>query len=164
MLHLGTDSSAAKSFVCRRGLGRMRHLQVRDLWLQKEVREGNVVVRKIPGDQNPADLMTKYLDQRKLEKLMAMTGMVVLSGRHPNAPQLTIVVAAVSRSSPLLALYLTNSSSIRTTPESGNVPPVPTARRISVPRPRSRSVLRSVEDASNAEHSGLPPPPLSIRT
>ena len=23
---LGTDSSAAKSFVCRRGLGRMRHL------------------------------------------------------------------------------------------------------------------------------------------
>eukprot|EP00973_Karenia_brevis_P071933 9995113-Karenia_brevis.AAC.1 len=34
---LGTDSSAAKSFVCRRGLGKMRHLEIRDLWLQKEV-------------------------------------------------------------------------------------------------------------------------------
>ena len=37
---LGTDSSAAKSFVCRRGLGRMRHLEIRDLWLQKEVADG----------------------------------------------------------------------------------------------------------------------------
>eukprot|EP00973_Karenia_brevis_P089192 12368167-Karenia_brevis.AAC.1 len=37
LVRLGTDSSAAKSFVCRRGLGRMRHIEIRDLWLQKEV-------------------------------------------------------------------------------------------------------------------------------
>eukprot|EP00973_Karenia_brevis_P038451 5303730-Karenia_brevis.AAC.1 len=36
VLRLGTDSNAAKSFVCRRGLGKMRHLEIRDLWLQKE--------------------------------------------------------------------------------------------------------------------------------
>ena len=59
--HLGTDSSAAKSFVSRRGLGRMRHLEIRDLWLQKEVREGRVEVSKIKGVENPADLMTKIL-------------------------------------------------------------------------------------------------------
>ena len=58
---LGTDSSAAKSFVGRRGLGKMRHIEIRDLWLQKEVREGRVRVEKIPGEKNPADLMTKYL-------------------------------------------------------------------------------------------------------
>ena len=56
VVHLGTDSSAAKSFVCRRGLGKMRHLQIRDLWLQKEVREGKCVVTKVPGEWNPADL------------------------------------------------------------------------------------------------------------
>ena len=39
-IKLGTDSSAAKSFVCRKGLGKMRHLQIRDLWLQKEVADG----------------------------------------------------------------------------------------------------------------------------
>ena len=33
---LGTDSSAAKGFVSRRGLGKMRHLEIRDLWLQKK--------------------------------------------------------------------------------------------------------------------------------
>ena len=60
-IHLGTDSAAAKSFVCRRGLGRMKHLQIRDLWLQKEVAEGRLVVFKTPGETHPADLMTKIL-------------------------------------------------------------------------------------------------------
>ena len=73
VVHLGADSSAAKSFVCRRGLGRMRHLQVRDLWLQKEARHGNVEVSKIRGDQNPADLMTKVLGEKDIED--RLTGM-----------------------------------------------------------------------------------------
>ena len=60
-LILGTDSSAAKSFVSRRGLGRMRHIEIRDLWLQQEVLKGNITVKKIPGIENPADLMTKFL-------------------------------------------------------------------------------------------------------
>ena len=59
VVHLGTDSNAAKSFVNRRGLGKMRHLEIRDLWLQKEIREGRVVVHKVLGTENPADLMTK---------------------------------------------------------------------------------------------------------
>ena len=59
---LGTDSSAAKSFVCRRGLGKMRHIEIRDLWLQKEVREGKLKVVKVLGSENPADLMTKVLN------------------------------------------------------------------------------------------------------
>ena len=41
------QSSAVKSFVNRRGLGRMRHLEIRDIWLQKEVRDGNVEVARI---------------------------------------------------------------------------------------------------------------------
>ena len=60
-LVLNTDSEAAKSFVCRRGLGRMRHIEVRELWLQEEVRRGKVVVKKVAGVENPADLMTKFL-------------------------------------------------------------------------------------------------------
>ena len=58
---LATDSSAAKSFVCRRGLGKMRHIEIRDLWLQKEVRESKVEVSKIPGIQDTADLLIKVL-------------------------------------------------------------------------------------------------------
>jgi hypothetical protein len=61
VIHAGTDSNAAKSFVCRRGLGRMRHLELRDLWLQKEVADGLLEVEKLAGIENPADLMTKML-------------------------------------------------------------------------------------------------------
>ena len=45
----------------------MRHLEIRDLWLQKEVNEGKVEVRKVRGDSNPADLMTKVLGVRDVE-------------------------------------------------------------------------------------------------
>ena len=67
VVQLGTDSCAAKSFVSRRGLGKMRHLEIRDLWLQKEVNDGKVEVSKIRGDRNPADLMTKILGVRDVE-------------------------------------------------------------------------------------------------
>jgi hypothetical protein len=71
VVHLGTDSSAAKSFVSRRGLGKMRHLEIRDLWLQKEVLEGKVEISKIPGEENPADLMTKILGMKDIESRLA---------------------------------------------------------------------------------------------
>ena len=68
-----TDSSAAKSFVSKRGLGKMRHLELRDLWLQREVGNGKVVVQKAAGERNPADAMTKFLSwqelQNKLQRL-----------------------------------------------------------------------------------------------
>ena len=66
-VHLGTDSNAAKSFVCRRGLGRMKHLEIRDLWLQKEVRDGSLDFFKIPGTKNPSDLMTKILGVKEIK-------------------------------------------------------------------------------------------------
>ena len=66
VIKLGTDSSAAKSFVSRRGLGKMRHLEIRDLWLQAEVEQGRLEVHKVKGDQNPADLMTKVLSLREV--------------------------------------------------------------------------------------------------
>ena len=78
VVHVGTDSSAAKSFVGRRGLGRMRHLDIRDLWLQKEVGEGKVVVSKVVGTENPADLMTKILGKGEIEERIVGMGMRVV--------------------------------------------------------------------------------------
>ena len=78
VVRLATDSSAAKSFVSRRGLGRMRHLEIRDLWLQKEVRDGNVEVSKIPGTKNPADLMTKILPSREIVDRLEMMNLGVV--------------------------------------------------------------------------------------
>ena len=76
-VELCTDSSAAKSFVSRRGLGRMRHLQIRDLWLQQEVGEGRVIVSKVSGTENPADSMTKFMSFRTLRSRLSGVGMLL---------------------------------------------------------------------------------------
>ena len=79
VIRLGTDSSAAKCFVCRRVLGRMRHLEIRDLWLQKEVREGKGLVHTVPGTSNPADLMTKgFTDPAKWNHAISLVGLRIL--------------------------------------------------------------------------------------
>ena len=65
---LHTDSSAAKSFACRRGFGRMRHIDTKCLWLQAAVLDRQVLVRKIAGSLNPANVFTKYLGAEALSR------------------------------------------------------------------------------------------------
>ena len=48
-LKLHSGSSAARAVVARRGVGRMRHLAARQLWLQGELREGRLEVMKVPA-------------------------------------------------------------------------------------------------------------------
>ena len=56
----------------------MRHVQIRDLCNQKEIREGRVEVIKIPGHSNPADLLTKVLSTEEIRtKLGAMNLRIV---------------------------------------------------------------------------------------
>ena len=70
VVELATDSSAAKSFASRRGLGRNRHVEVKWLWLQSAVAQGRFKLRKILGALNPADVCTKYQSLRDMrEKL-----------------------------------------------------------------------------------------------
>ena len=75
VLEVFTDSAAAKSFVSKRGLGKMRHLELRDLWLQREVGEGKVVVKKVAGSKNPADTMTKFLSRAELQDRLERLGL-----------------------------------------------------------------------------------------
>ena len=60
-LRVLTDSSACKGTFQRTGLGKIRHIDVAMLWLQDLVRKGKIQMSKIPGKENPADLLTKYL-------------------------------------------------------------------------------------------------------
>ena len=76
-IQLFTDSSAAKSFVSTTGLGRMKHLEIRDLWLQREVGLGRVIVNKVEGPRNPADLLTKYFKKWEIELRLRLMGLRV---------------------------------------------------------------------------------------
>ena len=65
---LWADASAALSIAKRQGAGKMRHINVRTLWLQeKEVQEVLSYV-KIKGEDNPADGLTKHVRQELAAK------------------------------------------------------------------------------------------------
>ena len=69
-LFLKTDASAAVGICRRRGLGRIRHLAVSDLWVQERVRTEDFHKKQIPGAENPADVLTKHLERPIIVKLL----------------------------------------------------------------------------------------------
>ena len=72
---LESDASAAVGITQRQGLGKIRHLAVGDLWIQQRVKDGVLRIGKIPGKDNPADLMTKALDFARMVHLTAKMGL-----------------------------------------------------------------------------------------
>ena len=81
-VRLWTDSSAALGIAKSSGLGRIRHLDTHTLWLQEKVRTKAVEVRKIKGEENPADLFTKFLPSRdKIHQLVRLFGCEYRDGR-----------------------------------------------------------------------------------
>ena len=76
MIRISTDSSVAKLFVATRGLGKMRHLEVKFLWLQEIVQMGKVRVEKVSGATNIADALTKYHGIDKLDAVCRPHGIV----------------------------------------------------------------------------------------
>ena len=66
----------------------MRHIDTHLLWIQQAVRSGRVDLRKVLGEENPADLFTKHLSSRKpVQKLVALLGCRYTGGRAESAPQ-----------------------------------------------------------------------------
>ena len=76
-VELATDSSAAKSFASRRGLGRNRHVEVKWLWLQSAVAQGRFKLLKILGSQNPADVCTKYQSLRDMKEKLERVNVAI---------------------------------------------------------------------------------------
>ena len=58
-LRLCIDASATKAIIERRGLGKTRHIEVEDLWLQDQLKSGKLRVIKVHTDHNMSDIGTK---------------------------------------------------------------------------------------------------------
>ena len=46
-----TDSNTARSLASRRGLGKMRHMELRYLWVQEMVKDGRLKVKRVNGEE-----------------------------------------------------------------------------------------------------------------
>ena len=86
-LRVHSDATAAIGIARRLGLGKLRHLDCEDLWIQAKVREKEVTLIKVLGAVNPADILTKYLDRKTLDAALITMRMVSESGRAASAPQ-----------------------------------------------------------------------------
>ena len=84
-----TDASAAIGIVRRRGLGKIRHLDVTDLWIQEQIRSKEIDVQKFAGVDNIADALTKTLTRPMLVKPMQNMNLFPEHGRAETAPKLT---------------------------------------------------------------------------
>ena len=74
-LQIRMDADAARGMASRQGIGRMRHLDVRYLWLQDLVKTGVIRIRKVWGKQNPADVLTKPLSYREAMDLLGLVNL-----------------------------------------------------------------------------------------
>ena len=82
-----TDSSSGLAVGLRRGLGRLRHVQTRYLWVQQRVQEGDFRLKKESGDTNVSDALTKTLDEKRMTNLLTMMGYEFRDGRTSLAPE-----------------------------------------------------------------------------
>ena len=71
-----TDSSSCRAFTERLGVGRLKHIDTRYLWMQLEVKKKNLKMEGIPTLWNMADLGTKRLSRQRREFLMYLIGIM----------------------------------------------------------------------------------------
>ncbi len=71
------DSAAARGMAKREGVGKVKGLEVKTLWLQQEVKRRRLNVRAVPTDDNYADLGTKVLANDRLHYLRRQCGLLL---------------------------------------------------------------------------------------
>ena len=86
-VNVKTDASAAKGIASRKGLGKVRHIDVSPLWLQDKVSKGEIVIEKVSTHVNLADATTKHVDSGKLNSHMNAVGRIIVQMRHEFMPE-----------------------------------------------------------------------------
>ena len=87
-IRLHTDAAAALGIICRKGVGKVRHLDTSVLWLQQKELQQAVRFLKVPGADNSSDLMTKHLAENLVIKHLTGMGATFIYGRADAAAQI----------------------------------------------------------------------------
>ena len=86
-IRIWSDATAAIGIARRKGLGKIKHLDVTDLWIQDQIRGGNISPDKVLGTENPSDVLTKYVDRATMQKALKKVNLIATDGRPASAPQ-----------------------------------------------------------------------------
>ena len=73
-LRMHTDASAAVGVLNRQGSGRIKHLQIKQLWLQERIKLKELSIIKVPRATNFSDLLTHHWNEREGDQHMSGMG------------------------------------------------------------------------------------------
>ena len=88
LIRLHVDALAALGIVERRGVGRVRYLDVVSLRIQEQQLHRVLEMNKVAGLENPADLLTKYLNRERIDACIDLIGYRFETGRAQSTAQL----------------------------------------------------------------------------
>ena len=73
--------------ACRIGVGKVRHIEVNQLWLQEKVYDGRIELKRIDAQDHLADAPTKPVDAKHLDWHVEACGGIIGRGRHALMPK-----------------------------------------------------------------------------
>ena len=85
-VRLHSGATAAIGTARRKGLGKIRHSDTTDLWIQDQVRSRKISLEKVLGADNPANILTKYVDKDTLSRALPKMNLHKMLGRPESAP------------------------------------------------------------------------------
>ena len=77
-----TDSDAGRAVCSGKGFGKLKHVNIRFLWIQDAVAKKKVALKREPSISNVADLGTKHFTKERFEALRKMVDMEAISDRN----------------------------------------------------------------------------------
>ena len=89
-ISIKADASAAIGIANRVGIGKVRHIEVNQLWLQEKVYGGEMEILKVKSEENMADALTKAVDAKGIGNRVKGISAEIRKGRHPLAQKLNI--------------------------------------------------------------------------
>ena len=77
------DSTTAKALADRVGVGAIKHMQIRFLWIQQQVQQRHLRIEHVPSKLNPADFLTKAIAPSDFDKHLRRIGLEWAVGATP---------------------------------------------------------------------------------
>ena len=97
------DATVARQFAHRKGVGRMKYLDIRYMWLQSGMEKGTYMSKKVPRLENPSDMLTHSPNAEELARFLPMVGVFPLECSRDAVDMVKATVATKPQLGPKLA-------------------------------------------------------------
>ena len=152
------DSAAALGIAQRAGIGKVRHLRTQGLWVQEVRVSGRIAYKKVLGEKNAADLLTKHMSADLSARHLECLNMDISGGRASAAPTLDSIVQAWYDGKTTREprhLRFSNKVSYHAVPATGRQRPTP-VRGTKISRTEEVDI-NNVENENGYEHAFIGP-------